>query len=63
MKKHAFGLLELDYLGYVISKDGLKADPAKCKAIQKWLQPANLGELQFFLGTANYYSNSMPSFA
>ena len=63
MKKYAFGLLELEYLGHVVSKDSLKADPAKCKDIQEWPQPTNLGELQFFLGMANYYSKFVPSFA
>ena len=63
MKTCAFGLPELEYLGYTISKDGLNADPAKCKAIQEWPQPTNLGELQYFLGMANYYSKFVPSFA
>ena len=63
MKKCAFGLPELEYLGHIVSKDGLKADPAKCKAIQEWPLPTNLGELQSFLGMANYYSKFVPSFA
>ena len=63
MKKYAFGLPQLEYLGHVVSKDGLKANPSKCKAIQEWLQPTNLGELQSFLGMANYYSKFVPSFA
>ena len=63
MKKYAFSLLELEYLGHVVSKDGLKADPEKYKAIQEWPQPTNLGELQSFLCMANYYSKFMPSFA
>ena len=63
MKKCAFNLLELEYLGHVVSKDGLKADPAKYKAIQEWPQPTNLGELQSFFGMANYYSKFVPSFA
>ena len=63
MKKCAFGLLDLEYLGHVFSKDGLKADPSKFKAIQDWPHPTNLGELQSFLGIANHYSKFMPSFA
>ena len=63
MKKCAFGLPELEYLGHVVSKDGLKADPVKCKAIKEWPLPTNLGELQSFLGIANYYSKFVPSFA
>ena len=63
MKKYAFGLPKLEYLGHFVSKYGLKSDPAKCKAIQEWPLPTNLGELQSFLGMANYYSKFVPSFA
>ena len=63
MKKCAFGLLRLSYLGHFVSKDGLKAVPTKFKAIQEWPQPTNLGELQYFLVMANYYSKFVPSFA
>ena len=41
----AFGLLKLENLHHVISKDGLKADSAKYKAIQEWSQPTKLGEV------------------
>ena len=63
MKKYAFSLPEHEYLGHIINIDGLKADPAKCKAIQEWPLPTNLRELQFFLGMVNYYSKFVPFFA
>ena len=62
-KKYAFGLPELEYLGHIVSKDGLKADPSKCKAIQEWPQPTKLGELQSFLSIINCYSKFVPCFA
>ena len=45
MKKYVFGFPDLEYLGHFVSKDGLKADLAKCKAIQEWTLPTNLEEL------------------
>ena len=63
MTKCAFGLHELEYLVHIISKDGLKANPAKCKAIQEWPLPTSLRQLQFFLDMANYYAKFVPSFA
>ena len=63
MKKYAFDLLKLKHLSYVVSKDSLKAVPAKFKAIQEWPQPINLREFQSFLGMANYYSKSLTSCA
>ena len=53
MKKYAFDLAELEYLGHVVSKVGLKAEPAKYKAIQELPLPTNLEELQSVLGMAN----------
>ena len=63
MKNYALSLPELEYLGHVVSKDGLKADPVKNKAIQEWPLPTNLGELQSFLGMAIYYFKFVLSFA
>ena len=63
MRKSAFGLSELEYSVHVVSKDGQRADPAKYKATQEWPLPTNLGELQSFLGMANYYSKFVPFFA
>ena len=62
-KRYPFGLPELEYLSHSVSKDGLKADPAKFKAIQECPQAINLRYLQYFLGKANYYSKFVPFFA
>ena len=59
IKKCAFGLPKLEYLVHFVSKDGLKADPAKCHS---GVAITNLGELQSFLGIANYYSEFVPPF-
>ena len=63
LKNCAFGLLELEYLGHIVSKDGLKANPEKCKAIQEWPQPNNLGDFQSLFSMSNYYSKFVPYFA
>jgi RNase H-like domain found in reverse transcriptase len=47
--------LEVEYLGYIISKSSVKMDPAKIEAISKWKEPRNKKELQSFLGFANLY--------
>ena len=53
----------MEYLGHVVSKDGLKADPAKCQAIAERSPPTSVRELQMFLGTVNYYSKFVPQYA
>ena len=62
-KKYTFGLPKLEYFGPFCLLNGLKADPAKYKAIQKWPQRTNLEELKSFLGKVNYYSKFVHSFA
>ncbi|GJP72818.1 hypothetical protein CLOP_g3574 [Closterium sp. NIES-67] len=59
--KHEFLKQELEYLGHVISIDGVKIDPKKIAIIQAWKPPANLRELQSFLGFVNYVSRFIPN--
>ncbi|MBW0539956.1 hypothetical protein O181_079671 [Austropuccinia psidii MF-1] len=44
-----------EYLGYVVSSEGLKMDQEKVKQILNWPPPRNLNALQSFLGFANFY--------
>ena len=46
---------ELNYLGHVVSKDGIQNDPKKVEAICKWPTPTNLTEVRSILGFTNYY--------
>ena len=45
----------IEYLGFVLSKDGLKMDPSKVQTIQDWLEPRKVKDIQSFLGFANFY--------
>ncbi|MBW0514057.1 hypothetical protein O181_053772 [Austropuccinia psidii MF-1] len=45
----------VEYLGYVVSGDGLKMDSSNVKQIFNWPQPKNIKALQSFLGFANFY--------
>ena len=45
---------EIDFLGFVINKDGMKADPRKTKAILEMSDPTDVAELRRFLGMVNY---------
>ncbi|CAI5468676.1 unnamed protein product [Closterium sp. Yama58-4] len=54
---------ELEFLGHVISRDGIKIDPAKIKTIQEWKAPTNVTELQSFLGFVNYVRRFIPNMA
>ncbi|MBW0505190.1 hypothetical protein O181_044905 [Austropuccinia psidii MF-1] len=45
----------VEYLGYVVSSDGLKMDSSKAQQILNWPQPKNIKALQYSLGFANFY--------
>ena len=55
MAKCEFFKDSVEYLGHVISAQGIATDPKKVEAIREWPTPANLKELQSFLGLCNYY--------
>ena len=54
MKKCSFMKSELVYLGFVISRDGLKMDPEKIEAIVNWSSPKNIFEVRSFHGLASF---------
>ena len=58
--KCKFMMSEIEYLGHVISKDGLKPSDAKVRAISQAPIPTNLSELKAFLGLVNYYGKFLP---
>ena len=52
---------QIEYLGYVIDKDGLHPTAEKVLAIKEAPTPRNVTELRSFLGILNYYSRFLPN--
>ncbi|MBW0555971.1 hypothetical protein O181_095686, partial [Austropuccinia psidii MF-1] len=50
-----FHASSVEYLGYVVSSDGLKMNSSKVQQILYWPQPKNIKSLQPFLGFANFH--------
>ncbi|MBW0567022.1 hypothetical protein O181_106737 [Austropuccinia psidii MF-1] len=53
--KCLFHVSSVEYLGYVVSSEGLKMGQANIQQILNWPLPRNLKALQSFLGFANFY--------
>lgn len=53
--KCSFFQREVDFLGYVVSADGLKMDSHKVAAVRNWPTPTSVTEVRSFLGLANFY--------
>ena len=57
LKKH------IQYLGHIISGEGITPVPEKLESIQKMLPPTNPKEVKQFLGLIGYYRKFVPHFS
>ena len=60
--KCEFWLLEVKFLGHVVSKDGIAVDSSKVEAILNWQRPKSVTEIRSFLGLAGYYRRFVRGF-
>ncbi|CAK1589169.1 unnamed protein product [Parnassius mnemosyne] len=63
MDKSDFLKLETAYLGHIICKDGIKPNPSKISAIEKYPLPKTAKEIKQFLGLIGYDRKFIPDFA
>jgi len=53
----------IEFLGFVVSQEGISPNPEKVAAIRNYPEPRNVKQLQSFLGCANYYRRFVRNYA
>ena len=53
--KCCFFVEKVEYLGFIVSKDGVATDPKKIEAVVTWPQPKSVREVRGFLGLTGWY--------
>ena len=53
--KSTFAQQEVEYLGYILTREGIKPHPSKVQAILAINPPTNVKQLRSFLGCVQYY--------
>lgn len=58
-----FGLAHIEYLGHIVSGQGVQMDHGKVDAILRWPVPTNIKQLRGFLGLSGYYRRFIKNYA
>jgi hypothetical protein len=53
----------VEFLGYIISEDGIEMAKDKVQTVLVWEPPKSLKETQAFLGFANFYRRFIKDFS
>jgi len=55
--------MEVEFLGYVLGRNGVQMSQEKVKAVLNWETPRSLTEVQSFLGFANFYGRFIQDYS
>ena len=53
----------LEFLGHIVSRDGISCDPAKVACVESWATPTTIKEVRSFCGFCQYYRKHIANFS
>ena len=62
-EKSKFLQTEINFLGFIITQEGISANPDKVDSIMRFPEPRNIKQLQSFLGLCNFYRKFQKNYA
>jgi len=61
--KYVFAQPQVQYLGFILSEDGISASPDKVKAVRQYPTPKSVKDVRAYIGLAAFYRRLVPNFA
>jgi hypothetical protein len=61
--KFSFWKQEVQYLSFIVSREGVKVETQKIQAITEWPIPKNIKSLGVFFGLIRYYHKTFKNYA